>query len=191
MCALFQFLRNTRHADDGFCNLHPKLKNFSFKTLPPLLFAEHNNELGYKIASQNIPWLFCNIFSRDNLFSCPMTKTVQLIWAKITQHENCLVCQKIMSILGEKWGKKWSGIKFTREICLHLQPKNSLGKCWGTHLSFQWWGMDFRARNNWRVIFQKSKNKNPSYPKPVFKKNRIQRWLRFQWASDENLGNFG
>ena len=160
MCALFQFLRNTRRRR-WLLQFTPKIEKFLFQDLPPLLFAEHNNELGYKIASQNIPWvLLQHLFKRQFVFlPHDQNRSTDLsenhpTWKLLGVPKNYVHFRREM-----REEVKRNRIH-TRNL-FTLAAKNSLGKCWGTHLSLQWWGMEFWTRNNWRDISQKSKKKYP------------------------------
>ena len=179
ICVHFSnFLRNTRRRR-WLLQFTPKIEKFLFQDFasPPICWAQQ--WIGLQDSKPKHPMVVLqHLFKRQFVFlPHDQNRSTDLsenhpTWKLLGVPKNYVLFRREM-----REEVKRNRIH-TRNL-FTLAAKISMGKCWGTHLSFQWWGMDFRARNNWRVIFQKSKNKNPSYPKPVFKKIEFKDGLDF------------
>ena len=159
MCALFQFLRNTRRRR-WLLQFTPKIEKFLFQDLPPLLFAEHNNELGYKIASQNVPWvLLQHLFKRQFVFlSYDQNRSTDLsenhpTWKLLGVPKNYVHFRREMR-------KEVKRNKIHTRNLFTLAAKKFIGEILGNPSFSLVVGMEFRARNIWSVI-PKNRKKIP------------------------------
>ena len=146
----------------------PKIEKFLFQDLPPLLFAENNNELGYKIASQNIPWvLLQHLFKRQFVFlPHDQNRSTDLsenhpTWKLLGVPKNYVHFRREM-----REEVKRNRIH-TRNL-FTLAAKISLGKCWGTHLSLQCGGGCNLEHGTTGEFSQKSRQKS-LISRPIFK----------------------